>query len=136
MTGAGGDLPPLPGEEDAPGPGGLVRQNSEAGPGAPDYDTPGTATSGPHGQLTAIWTVLGTVYHFDKDEKDQARGVCAQILNIKLKSSADLSYNQARTVLDTLAHWEKQALDRGDNPRAYLLEMLEAAKKAREVTGE
>jgi len=104
---AGGDLPLLPGE---------------------DHDTPGTSTTS---QRTAIWTVLTQVYHFDKEEKDQARGVCAQILNVKLKSSTDLSMNQASTVLDTLAHWQQQANERGDNPRAYLLEMLEAAKKAR-----
>ena len=55
------------------------------------------------GQLTAIWTVLSQVYHFGADEKDQARGVCAQILNVELTTSTALSKNQAATVIDTLA---------------------------------
>lgn len=113
---AGGDLPPLPGEE----------------PDTADYDTPGTVTEGPRGQLTAIWAILSTVYHFGPDEKDAARGVCAQILNIKLASSKELSFNQAKTVLDTLAHWQEQAKQQDEEPRGYLMLMLEAARKARE----
>jgi hypothetical protein len=127
---AGGDLPPLPGEEDAPGP--VVPAPPEAGPGAPDqtdYDTPGTVTNR---QLTAIWTSLSQTYHFGDDEKDQARMVCAQILSskgkkVELASSKNLSHNQARTVLDTLAHWKAQAEQQDEEPRGYLMLMLQAA---------
>lgn len=122
-AGAGGDLPPLPGEEDAPGP---VPPGQPAGPGAPDqtdYDTPGTVTTP---QLTAIWTILSQVYHFGPDEKDQARGVCAQILRIELPSSTKLSKNQAKTVLDTLAHWQHQAQKEGKHPREYMIALMVA----------
>lgn len=117
MTGAGGDLPPLPGEDE---------------PDASDYDTPGTVSPQ---QLTKIWTVLSSVYLFGSDEKDAARGVCAQILRSDLASSKDLSYNGAKTVIDTLSHWEAQAKAQDEEPRGYLLVMLEALKDG-EVPGE
>jgi hypothetical protein len=117
-AGAGGDLPPLPGEEDAPGPGGLVGQNSEAGPGAPAAVTPK--------QLTAIWTVLSEVFLFGKDERDEARKVCAHIVNRELASSKDMTKQEAATVLDTLAHWEAQAQREDESPRGYLKMMTDA----------
>lgn len=109
---AGGDLPPLPGEEDAPGP-------AEPGkPGAPEPVTPR--------QLTAIWTVLGEVFLFGKDERDDARKVCAHVVNRELDSSKDMTKKEAATVLDTLAHWEAQAQREDEKPRAYLQMMIDA----------
>lgn len=126
-AGAGGDLPPLPGEEEgAPGP---DPASVMAGPGAPDEsplsrdDAPGSVTSS---QLTAIWTVLSQVYHYGADEKAEARAVCAQILNTELSTSTMLSKRQAGTVLDTLAHWQQQAEKQGDDPRGYLMVMLQS----------
>jgi hypothetical protein len=146
---AGEGLPPLPGEEEDPTtsgasysarvPGsGSRAKTAEQSPSSPDgsastpddtdYDTPGTVTNR---QLTAIWTSLSQTYHFGPDEKDAARGVCAQILGIKLASSKELSHSQARTVLDTLAHWKAQAEKEDEDPRGYLMVMLQAAAEAR-----
>ena len=115
---AGGDLPPLPGEEDAPGP------DDPPGPGAHDldYDTPGTV---PDNMLTAIWTVLGTVFHFGSDEKDQARGVCGQILKRHLGSSKEMSRNDAAKVLDQLDEWRREAAEQDEEPRGYLMLKLQ-----------
>jgi hypothetical protein len=113
-SGAGGDLPPLPGEEDAPGP----ETPGLAGPGAPEPVTPK--------QLTAIWTVLSEVFLFGKDERDEARKVCAHVVNRPLESSKDMSKQEAGTVLDTLAHWEAQAQREDESPRAYLKMMINA----------
>ena len=112
---AGGALPPLPGEEDAPGP---VTTPGD-GPGAPAAVTPK--------QLTAIWTVLSEVFLFGKDERDEARKVCAHIVNRELASSTHLTKQEAATVLDTLAHWEAQAQREDEKPRAYLQMMTDAA---------
>lgn len=103
-------LPPLPGEEE-PAP----------APDETDYSTPGTVTPA---QLKAIWTILGQVYHFGDDEKDNARSVCAHIASRDLASSKDLTHNEAKAVLDTLAHWQHQAQQQGDDPRAYLLAVM------------
>lgn len=108
---AGGDLPPLPGED-------------EAAP--PARDAPGSVTPD---QLKKIWTVLGATYLFGDDEKDAARGVCAQVAGRELASSKDMSSREASRVLDTLALWEKQAADAGEEPRGYLMVMLEELKK-------
>ena len=113
-AGAGGDLPPLPGEDEPPA--------DPSGPITPD-------------QLTAIWTVLSKTYYFGPDEKDAACGVCAQILRRDLASSKDMSKAEASAVLDTLAHWHKQADVLGEEPRGYLLVMLEELKDG-EVPGE
>jgi hypothetical protein len=102
---AGGDLPPLPDEE--------------AVPAAPAAVTPK--------QLTAIWTVLSEVFLFGKDERDEARKVCAHIVNRELASSTHLTKQEAATVLDTLAHWEAQAQREDERPRAYLQMMTDAA---------
>jgi hypothetical protein len=123
-----GDFPPLPGEEDAPGPETAPPAGTEpaAGPGAPDetdYDTPGTV---PPTMITAIWTVLSTNYAFKKDEKDQARAVCAHIINGELASTKDLSRNQAKTILDTLGHWQYQAEQAGQEPRDYMTSLMAA----------
>ncbi|HTJ69227.1 MAG TPA: hypothetical protein VL551_16945 [Actinospica sp.] len=114
-AGAGGDLPLLPGEDEPP----------------PDPSGPITDD-----QLTAIWAKLSTVYYFGKDEKDAARGVCAQILKRELASSKDMSKAEASTVLDTLAHWHKQADVLGEEPRGYLLVMLEELKDGEVPSGE
>jgi hypothetical protein len=154
-AGAGGDLPPLP-DEDGPDPttsgasssarapgSGSQRPSGAPSPSSPsgsattpnetDYDTAGTVTPA---QLTAIWTVLSKTYHFGADEKDAARGVCAQILSskkkarVELKSSTDLSKTQAGTVLDTLAKWQEQAKTQNEEPRGYLMLMLQSAQDA------
>lgn len=137
-AGAGGDLPPLPGEEEpdpttsgasssaapdrSPGKAGEQSPSSASGSATAGDDAPGTVTSS---QLTAIWTVLSQVYHFGADEKDQARGVCAHILNVELPTSTMLSKKQAGTVLDTLAYWQHQAEKEGDDPRGYLMVMMQ-----------
>lgn len=146
--GAGEALPPLPGEEEDPTTSGASSSAhapdsaSREGTGAPspsspdgsasspdetDYDTPGTATTP---QKTALWTILSQVYKFGADEKDQARGVCAHIVNRDLKSSSDLSKNEAKTVLDTLSHWQEQAKHKGEEPRDYLIAVMVAQDTA------
>ena len=132
---AGGDLPPLPGEGDAPGPVSAPPSGTlpAAGPGAPDdtdYDTHGTATRGKGGQLTALWTVLSTEFGFASTDADkaQARAVCVHIVNRELAggTTGDLSYNEARTVLDTLGHWQYQAEKEGRHPREYMIALMVA----------
>lgn len=123
---ASGDLPPLPGEEDAPGPEQAPPAGTEpaAGPGAPDetdYDTPGTA---PANMITAIWTVLSTNYRFTKNEKDQARAVCAHVISHDLASTTNLSRNEAKTILDTLGHWQYQAEREQKSPRDYMTALM------------
>jgi hypothetical protein len=125
---AGGDLPPLPGEEDAPGPEQAPPAGDvpAAGPGAPDdtdYDTPRTVTNP---QITAIWTVLSNVFEFTKDEKDQARIVCGHIAGRDLESTKDLSRNEAKAILDTLSHWQHQAAEKGEQPRDYMIVVMVA----------
>jgi ERF superfamily len=130
---AGGDFPPLPGEEDAPGPDPAPPSGDvpAAGPGAPDdtdYDTPGTATRGKGGQLTALWTILSTEFGFTVAEKPQARAVCEHVVNRELAggTTGNLSYNEAKTVLDTLGHWQYQAEREGKHPRDYMRALMVA----------
>lgn len=104
--GAGGDLPPLPGEDEPD-----------------DRSAPGSVTPK---QLTAIWTVLSEVFLFGKDERDEARKVCAHVVNRELASSKDMTKQEAATVLDTLVHWEAQAQREDEKPRAYLQMMIDA----------
>ena len=146
--GAGEALPPLPGEEEDPTTSGASSSAHAPASGSPqrtavqspstsngsgttpdDHDSPGTVTPA---QLTAIWTVLSQVYHFGADEKDQARGVCAQILNAELATSKAMSKNQAGTVIDTLAHWQEQARQQNEEPRGYLMLMLQSARDAQD----
>jgi hypothetical protein len=128
---AGGTpLPPLPGE-DEPGPapaGPSAAHEAAAGPDSDDVDRDqqGTATRGKGGQLTAIWTVLSTVFGFGDDEKEQARRVCEHIIDRKLigGTTGNLSFNEAHTVLDTLANWENVAKSREDQPRDVLIAVM------------
>jgi hypothetical protein len=151
----GGDLPPLPGEDEpdpmtsgasssaaAPGNGSRARtgqpspstsDGSAGSSGEADYDTRGTVTTG---QITAIWTVLSKEFEFGSDEKDQARMVCGQILRRDLDSTKNLSRNEAKAILDTLAHWRSQARNKGEDPRAYLIEMLTLLEASREQDAE
>lgn len=110
-------LPPLPGEEEA----------AAGQPDLTDYDTPGTATRGKGGQLTAIWTVLKTVFGFTEEEKPQARAVCEHIIERKLigGTTGNLSRNEAGTVLDTLAHWQRLA-GADETPREVLVALMAA----------
>ena len=85
-------------------------------------DEHGTATRGKGGQLTALWTVLSTVFEFSSDQKDQARSVAEHVIGRDLPgTTGDLSYNEARTVLDTLANWQKVAESRGEHPRDVMI---------------
>ena len=124
---AGGDLPPLPGE-DEPDPTGAPQRgtaspSSASAPDDTDYDTPGTVTTP---QITAIWTVFSNVYEFSRDEKDQARMVCAYIVDHDLESTKDLSRNEAKAILDTLSHWQHQAAEKNEHPRTYMLALMVA----------
>jgi hypothetical protein len=114
----GADLPPLPGEED--------ERPADDAPDDTDYDTRGTATRGKGGQLTAIWTVLSTVYGFGAEEKPQARKVCEHIIGRQLigGTTGNLSYNEARTVLDTLATLQTVAESNSVSPREQLIALL------------
>jgi hypothetical protein len=123
---AGEALPPLPGEEET-SPGTAAAAGPQPGPAAApddtDYDTAGTVSPQ---QLTAIWTVLSKAFAFGAEEKEQARVVCAHVVEHDLDSSKDLSRNEAKAVLDTLAHWQHQAKERGETPRDYLIAAMVA----------
>jgi hypothetical protein len=151
---SGDALPPLPGEEE-PDPTGSPRASSPAGqvrspegtspsstsspdgsagsPDDSDYDTHGTVTTP---QITAIWTVLNKEFQFGSDEKDQARMVCAQIVRHDLDSTKNLSRNEAKAILDTLGHWRSQAAGKGEDTRAYLIEMLTLMETGEVAGGE
>lgn len=107
--------PPLPGEED--------ERPADDAPDDTDYDTPGTAT---RGQLTAIWTVLSTVYGFTSEEKPQARKVCEHIIERQLigGTTGNLSHNEAQTVLDTLASLQVVAEGNEVSPREQLIALM------------
>jgi hypothetical protein len=75
--------------------------------------------------------VLNKEFQFGSDEKDQARGLCGQIIGRELASTKDLSRNEAKGILDTLGHWKAQAAAKQEDTRAYLIEMLTAAEEAR-----
>jgi hypothetical protein len=121
-------MPPLPGEEEEPsGPapsGQPAGHEPAAGPDDTDFDTPGTVT-GP--QITAIWTNLTTHFSFTRDEKDQARAVCAHIIGHELASTKDLAKNEGRLVLDTLANWREVAGQNEETPRAFLIQVMQPA---------
>jgi hypothetical protein len=121
-------MPPLPGEEEepsSPAPSGQpAGHEPAAGPDERDYDTPGTVTSL---QLKAIWTALNRNFGFGSDEKDQARAVCAHIVSHPLASSKDLTKNEAKAVLDTLASWQDVAEKHEESPRAFLIELMATA---------
>jgi len=97
--GAGEALPPLPGEDETPP--GATRDETPGEPDDTDYDTPGTATTGPKGQLTklgATFTSLG----FTSKEREQRLVTASQIIGREIESSSDLSFNEARLLIDTL----------------------------------
>jgi hypothetical protein len=125
QAGAGGVLPPLPGEDETPP--GVAADAAPGEPDSTDYDTPGTVRQP---QLTAIWTILSRVFKFAADEKEQARAVCAHIVGRDLGTSNDLSKNEAKTVLDTLSLWRMQAEHKGDHPRDYLVAVMVAQDTA------
>ena len=97
-------MPPLPGED----------ESSEER----DYDSPGTVTTP---QLTAIWTVFSKVYGFTADEKEHAREVAGHIAGRELPSTRDMSHNEAKAVLDTLANWREVAEANQESPRDVLI---------------
>jgi hypothetical protein len=114
-------------EDSGPAPSGQpAGQEPGEEPGETDYDTPGTATTP---QIGAIWTVLSTVFKFSKDEKDQARAVCAHIAGHPLESTKNMSRNEAKAVLDTLASWREVAERHEEQPREFLIELLATAQK-------
>lgn len=107
--------PPLPGEDEEPPPG---------KPASPDE--PGTATVGAHGQLTALWASMQSDFGFTRDDKAHARGICEQVIGRKLTggTTGNLSYNEARLVLDTLANWRATAASRGEDARSVMIAEL------------
>jgi hypothetical protein len=127
-------LPPLPGEDEEP-PGPTMPADGARTPpshgdasatAAPfDPDERGTATRGKGGQLTALWTILQEVFAFTADQKDQARAVAEHITGRDLPgTTGDLSYNEATTVLDTLANWQKIAGSRKEHPRDVMIAVM------------
>jgi hypothetical protein len=143
-------LPPLPGE-DEPDPTPSPQASSSAGRGRSQQQTPpssgssqpsskgeapfdrnehGTSTRGTGGQLTALWTVLSTVYGFE--DKDEARKVVEKLISRKLDggTTGDLSYNEARALLDTLAQVTHKAESDGITPREQLIVFLTEIDKA------
>jgi RecT family len=80
-------------------------------------DSPGTVTDP---QIKAIWTILGNVFGFKKDEKDEARAVCASIVEHDLPTTTMLSFNEAGKILDILDLWRREAADAAAGARAYL----------------
>jgi hypothetical protein len=141
-------LPPLPGE-DEPDPTGSRGESSSAGQSRPrqktsassassqpdseppppldfDPDEHGTSTRGKGGQLTALWTVLSEVYGFTGNNKAAARKAVEHIIGRDLdgETTGDLSYNEARTVLDTLARWQTIAEKRGEQPMDVLVAVM------------
>jgi hypothetical protein len=98
-----------------------------AEPDDTDYDTPGTVTPQ---QLTKIWATLTGIFEFARDEKEQARAVCAHIAGRDLASSKELSHKEASAVLDTLAHWQAQAEAKDERPYDYLIAVMVAEEAA------
>jgi len=80
-------------------------------------DSPGTVTDP---QLKAIWTILGNVFKYAKDEKDAVRDVLARIVGHDLTTTTMLSFNEAGRILDNLDAWRREAADAAANPRRYL----------------
>ena len=115
------------GRQEPPGPAAPSDPPSEPAGDAPDHpghDTPDTPGTVKPTQLTAIWTILSTVYGFSKDEKDQARAVCGHIASGGIESTKDMSYNEARLVLDTLSRWRAEADEQNIPPREYLIGVM------------
>jgi len=148
-------LPPLPGE-DEPGPttsagsssAGRNRQPQATSPSSPsspgnsepeppldfDPDEHGTATRGKGGQLTAVWSSLNQTFQFASDDagKEGARMVVEHVIGRQLDggTTGDLSYSEAKAVLDTLANYQKIARQQGREPREVLLDAMSAAEQA------
>jgi hypothetical protein len=89
-------------------------------------DEHGTSTRGKGGQLTALWTVLSEVFGFTSNDKAAARKAVEHIIGRDLAgdTTGDLSYSEARTVLDTLANWQKIAESRGEQPMDVLVAVM------------
>jgi hypothetical protein len=126
-------LPPLPCEDESPDPTAPPQPDTASPPsgsaaGDPhpplDPDEHGTSTRGKGGQLTALWTVLNTVYGFE--QKTEARGVVEKLVSRKLDggTTGNLSYNEARAVLDTLSLVGRKADEEGIDAREKLIEFL------------
>lgn len=146
---AGGALPPLPGEEEDSAPA-VPDETAPSGPAAgadpttsgasssaaPDRSrmaTGGQSPSSPDGseaatnrQLTAIWTSLTKDFGFTDDEKDMARAACGSISGrgTDLKSTKDLTKQDAGTVIDTLANLKALSEGNGEHPRSLLIALL------------
>lgn len=146
VAGPDPSLPPLPGEDEPPDPTTSAesssaddrnhprQQTSPSSPSSPATSEPGpqpqfnrddhgTATRGKGGQLTAVWTVLSEVFGFETADKASARKAVEHIIGRELEgeTTGDLSWNEARAVLDTLANWQKIAESRGEQPMDVLI---------------
>jgi hypothetical protein len=80
-------LPPLPGEDE---------------PDEKDSDSPGTVTRAQLTKLGATFTGLG----FTSAEREQRLVTASEVVGRDLKSSAELSKNEAATLIDTLERCE------------------------------
>lgn len=86
-----------------------------------DPDAPASVTNP---QITAIWTILTNVFGFTGKDKEQARLVCAHIVQHDLSSTTMLSKTEAGTILDTLGHWQYGAEQEHQEPRDYMLALI------------
>lgn len=86
-------------------------------------------------QLTAIWTVLGKEFAFDKDETDFARAVCSHITRREITSTKELTLGEGKLILNTLGQWKQQAEQEGDHPRSHLIAVMAREGEARGEDG-
>lgn len=103
---ASGDTDPAPAPEAAPG-----------------HDTAGSVSTD---QIGAIWAKLTQDFGYKKDEKDQARTVCAYVVEHDLSTTTMLSKNEASRILDQLVEWQYQAEQAGEHPRTFMTALMMA----------
>lgn len=131
--GPGAPQPPLPGEEEDPtragsSSAGHSRPPQETSPSSAsspstsqpddtDYDTPGTITEPQLKKLHTVLTKLG----FGSGERDQKLVTASVIVRRELESSKDLSFSEAKALIDTLERC---------GTREKLIELLAAAEAA------
>ena len=101
-TSAAADLPPLPGEEEEEEPPAADLAIDTDAPDDTDYDTPATVTKP---QLTKIAVVFGKL-GFTNDEREQRLAAASKIINRKISTGNDLSFNEAKVLIDTLERCE------------------------------
>jgi hypothetical protein len=147
-----GELPPLPGEEEDPTTSGASSSANAPDSGSPstsaapssdssgtsapdetDYDTPGTVSPA---QLTRIWATLKSDFEYTDAEREAARETCALIIRRDIASSKELSFNEAKGVIDAFGHFKHLAEAQGGGPRDYLMAAMQAAEEGQASGGE